>query len=253
MNIYLDNNIIIDIEDGKYTKEELLFKIGHPQSKIFFSSVHLTEADEMTGNDKVQKMATRCYTITNITSNNYIHLDANTHISHKQIVTPEEILKRQKYWCNNLSSGTLQKAELANVTQEQRVAFRESLGIDPKEINNYSAKEVVEQFENNKDKFGNMSLPELINTAAMIRLKRPATIATKIVGTFEMLDLIGYWKDVYTTKSDFARAQDSQHCLAASVCDYFVSNDKRTRNKAKVVFDIFDINTKVVDSNGMEV
>ncbi len=253
MNIYLDNNIVIDIEDGNYTRDEILSKIGEPQSRIFYSSVHLTEADEMMGNDKAQKIAKRCQTITNITSNNYLHLDANTHITHKQIVKPEEILKRQKYWSKNSSSGTLQKAELSNVSQEQRVVFRESLGIDPKQINNYSAKEVVEQFEKNKDKFDNMSLPEFINTATMFKLKRLATIVTKIVATFEILDLIGYWKDVYTTKSDFARSKDSQHCLSASVCNYFVSNDKRTCNKARLVFDIFDINTKVVDSNGKEV
>lgn len=253
MNIYIDNNIVIDIEDGDYKREQVLSKIGMSQSRIFYSSVHLTEADEMSGDDKEQKIAKRCQTLTNITSNNYIHLDANTHNIHMQIVKPEEILKRQKYWSKNSSSGTLQKTELNNVSQEQRLEFRESLGINPKEINNYSAKDVIEQFEKNKDKFGNMSLPELINMATMIKLKRPATIVTKIAGTFEMLDLIGYWKDIYTTKSDFARSQDSQHCVSASICDYFVSNDKRTRNKARLVYDIFDINTKVVDSNGKEV
>lgn len=252
MNIYLDNNIVIDIEDGKYTVDVLLCRIGQPKSRVFYSSVHLTEADEMAGNDKSQRIAKRCQTLTNITSNNYLHMDANTHAIHKQIVTPQEILERQKYWSNNSSSGTLQKTELGAVSQQQRIAFRNSLGINPKEINNYTAKDVIQQFENNKDKFGNMSLPELINAATIIKLGRPATTVTKIVSTFEMLDLIGYWKDIYTTKSDFARSQDSQHCVSASACDYFVSNDKRTRNKSRLVYTIFDINTNVVDSVGLE-
>ncbi|WNM20116.1 hypothetical protein [Flavobacterium capsici] len=252
MNIYLDNNIVIDIEDGNYILEELLSKIGISQSKIFYSSVHITEADEMTAQDKAQKIEKRCRTISNLTSNNYIHLDAKTHAIHKQIVRPEEILKRHKYWTNNSTSGAFQKTELGTVSQEQRVAFRESLGLDPKEINNYTVKEVIEQFEINKDKFGNMSLPELIETATRIKLGRSATTLTKIVATFELLDMIGFWKDIYTTKSDFARAQDSQHCVSASVCDYFISNDKRTRNKSRLVYDIFKINTKVVDSNGFE-
>ncbi|MBA6155554.1 hypothetical protein H3Z83_03330 [Tenacibaculum sp. S7007] len=252
MNIYLDNNIVIDIEDGNYSLEELVSKIGIQQSKIFYSSVHITEANEMNGQDKTQKIERRCRTISNITSNNYINIDPNTHLIQKQIVKPEQILKRQKYWTNNSTSGALQKTELSAVSQEQKVAFRESLGISPKEINNYSVKEVIEQFEIKKDKFGNMSLPELIETATRIKLGKSATILTKIVATFELLDLIGFWKDIYTTKSDFARAQDSQHCVSASVCDYFISNDKKTRSKSRLVYDIFKINTKVLDSNGNE-
>ncbi|WP_447636613.1 hypothetical protein [Flavobacterium microcysteis] len=252
MNIYLDNNIVIDIEDGNYTLEKLLSNIGISKSKIFYSSVHITEADEMNAPDKTQKMVKRCRTLTNLTSNNYIHIDTSTHAIHKQVLKPEEIIKRQKYWTNNSTSGAVQKTQLGTVSQEQRIAFRESLGIDPKEINNYTVKEVIEQFEINKDKFENMSLPELIEMATRAKLGRPATTVTKIVATFELLDLIGFWKDIYSTKSDFARAQDSQHCVSASVCDYFISNDKRTRNKSRLVFDIFKINTKVVDSNGVE-
>ncbi|MFA6150121.1 MAG: hypothetical protein WC716_02295 [Chitinophagaceae bacterium] len=252
MNIYPDNNIIIDIENGKYTKQELLSAIGLNQGKIFFSSVHLTEADEMRSKDKDFRIAARCRTISSITSNNYIEFNLDTHKSKKQVVAPSEILKRHKFWSNNTTSGELQKKELGDVTQEQRIGFRESLGIDPMEINNYTAKDVLEQYEKNKDKFENKSLSELINSASLLKLKRPASQLAKIVTTFEFLDMIGFWKDIYTEKSDFARAQDAQHCNAASVCDIFISNDRRTRNKARVVFEIYGIKTKVIDSKGIE-
>ena len=85
MNVYLDNNIIIDIEQEIYTRNELLVKIGEPQAKIFYSAVHLAEADEMKGIDKEQKLAKRCQTITDITSNNYLHLDANSHTAYKHL------------------------------------------------------------------------------------------------------------------------------------------------------------------------
>ncbi len=63
---------------------------------------------------------------------------------------------------------------------------------------------------------------------------------------FELLDLFGYWKDKSNKKSNYARFWDSSHTSFASNCDYFISEDKRIRNKAKVVYEIYDIKTKVL-------
>lgn len=74
----------------------------------------------------------------------------------------------------------------------------------------------------------------------------------RIVGIFELLDMFGYRTDQYTYKSNVARLWDSNHCYFASFCDDFISNDKRTRNKAKVVYNLWDIATKVMSSAGDE-
>lgn len=68
---------------------------------------------------------------------------------------------------------------------------------------------------------------------------------------FELLDLLGYWKDKETERSNQARLWDSQHAYFASYCDYFISNDKRTRYKAEVVYDIFNVDTKIISTKYM--
>lgn len=60
----------------------------------------------------------------------------------------------------------------------------------------------------------------------------------RIAGIFELLDMFDYGTDQYTYKSNVARLWDSNHCYFASFCDDFISNDKRTRNKAKVVYNL---------------
>lgn len=71
-----------------------------------------------------------------------------------------------------------------------------------------------------------------------------------ILNIVEILDLVGYWKDKYSTKSNYARAMDGMHIFFSTYCDYFISNDVRTRNKAKVIFEHFNIQTKVISSSG---
>lgn len=68
-----------------------------------------------------------------------------------------------------------------------------------------------------------------------------------IAGIFELLDLFGYWKDKYKPKSNYARAWDSIHVFYGAHCDLFISNDKNTRMKAKVVYDIYNIKTKIIE------
>jgi hypothetical protein len=64
--------------------------------------------------------------------------------------------------------------------------------------------------------------------------------------------MFGYWKDKANEKSNYARLWDSSHAFFAAFCDYFISDDKRTRNKARVVYNIYEISTKVISSKGEE-
>ncbi|EPR73393.1 hypothetical protein ADIWIN_1423 [Winogradskyella psychrotolerans RS-3] len=60
------------------------------------------------------------------------------------------------------------------------------------------------------------------------------------------------WKDKHNSKSNYARLWDASHSFYSSYFDYFISDDKRTRNKAKVVFEIYGAKTKVISSKGTE-
>ncbi|NCP61457.1 MAG: hypothetical protein GW839_14315 [Flavobacteriales bacterium] len=100
---------------------------------------------------------------------------------------------------------------------------------------------------------GGFSLVGMIEKAVELHPQgKEMGLHNRFAGIFEMLDMVGYWKDRFNEKSNYARLWDSSHSHFSSYCDYFICNDKRTRNKAKVVFEIYGIETKVLDSNGKE-
>lgn len=64
--------------------------------------------------------------------------------------------------------------------------------------------------------------------------------------------MIGYGKEKFNEKSNYSRLWDSSHTHFSSSCDCFISNDKRTRNKAKVVFETYGIKRMIVSSKGLD-
>ena len=74
----------------------------------------------------------------------------------------------------------------------------------------------------------------------------------RIAAIIELLDLFGYWKDKETENSNYARLWDSIHTYFSSNCDFFISDDKQTRMKARVVFELFNIKTIVLSSKGIK-
>jgi len=72
------------------------------------------------------------------------------------------------------------------------------------------------------------------------------TLRERICTLFNRLDDVGFWKDKKTKKSNLARLYDSSHAYFASSCVYFVSNDKRTLNKANVAYSFYNLKTKAI-------
>lgn len=97
----------------------------------------------------------------------------------------------------------------------------EKLEINVKELNNYSVEEL-------SSRFGGIIMDYVLSSAI--------TIQEGFQSFFNILDWLGFWRDKYTERSTMARAYDAGHAYFATYCDYFVTNDKRTRNKANVVY-----------------
>lgn len=65
---------------------------------------------------------------------------------------------------------------------------------------------------------------------------------------YNMLDLMGISKDKITKKNTFGNLQnDGIHSYFARYCDYFVTDDKTTISKSKAIYNLLEINTKVLD------
>lgn len=247
---YLDNNIIIDIEQGNVSIETLISNIDTEIKQFFYSAAHLQEAHEIKGTptEIKERLKKRFLTISKITNNNYLFHELKTKIVHKQIEKPEIVYQT----ITEVKFGqTAMKSMVNSSNEEQKAVFRNQLNLDITKLNNYSPEEVVEQINEKKEAFGGYSLIGLIDhTITLFPNNKDFGLHNKFGGVFEMLDLVGYWKDKYNEKSNYARLWDSNHAYFSSFCDYFISEDKRTRNKANVAFHIFNANTKAVSSRG---
>jgi hypothetical protein len=69
-----------------------------------------------------------------------------------------------------------------------------------------------------------------------------------VITLFSMLDFFGYWPDDKETYNKGSRFPDSQHTFNASYFDILVSDDKRLRNRARAVYDVLKIGTKVMSA-----
>jgi len=251
MTAYLDNNIFIDIESESYSLSDLLSKIDNEISKIFYSASHLQEANEITGSnsiERINRLNRRFETITKITNNNYLFHELPSNKVYELIEEPSVVFDT----INDVPfAQNAMKGMISIVSEEQKESFRNQLDIDLRKINNYSPSEVIQQVNMKSDLLGGYSFLGLIEKAIELHPQgKEFGLHNRIAGIFEFLDMFGYWKDKYNDKSNYARLWDSSHTYFSSFCDYFISNDKRTRNKAKVVFEIYEIDTKIISSNG---
>ena len=250
---YLDNNIFVDIEQNSLSINNLLQNIDQNITDFFYSSAHLHEANEITAETNSalkNRLENRFKTISIVTKNNYLFQELKTNKVHKLKEIPQVVFNT----INDIPfAKNMMKGFMNIVSETQKTEFRKQLNIDPIRINNYSPEEVIEQINSKSDLMGGFSLLGMIEKAIELHPQgKEMGLHNRFAGIFEMLDMLGYWKDKYNEKSNYARLWDSSHGYFSSYCDYFICNDKRTRNKVKVVFKIYGIKTKVLDSKGIE-
>lgn len=246
MTIYPDNNIFIYLENGTLTFQDLENLIGTKISKIFYSASHIEETLEIKGsneNERLDRIAERLKTIEDVTQNNYLNENLKNEVF-EYIETPFEVIKTITEV--PFAQNTM-KSFMNLISEEQKIEFRKSLNIDVSKINNYQPNEVIEHLSNRLLEFGGNSFLEMIEVGISYHKDgHTFGLSNRITGIFELLDMLGYWKDKSTEKSNYARLWDSSHTFYSTHCDYFISSDKRTVNKAKVVFNIYDFKTKII-------
>lgn len=254
MYLYLDNNIIIDIENGLLSIEKIESNLAIECSKVFFSAAHIDEAMEITGGcdqERVESLNKRFSVIEEITGSNYLYADMKNNM-YKLKQKPSEVYETL------LSSHSLANPAIkgfANlIPVGVKISIRKLLDLDPVLLNNIPPDEVIGHLNRTlKNSPLKMTFQEMLAQAKEFHPDGSSFgLQHDIAGLFEFLDMMGYWKDKYTKKSNFARSCDSRHVFFAAYCDYFISDDKRTRNKAKVAYSLYGIGTKVVSSKGEE-
>ena len=251
---YLDYNIFTAIEDGELTTDKILATVDNNINAFPFSAGHIQEVDNITGKTEQQRqdfITKRLDTIGQISNRFYIYHELATNKIHWLTEEPKTVLdtirqvpfgKTAMQMFNNL------------IAPNRKEEVRQALGIEPKHLNNYSPQQAVEQLNSKLTNLGTEeNLIGLIEKGISYHPDgKNFGLHNRIAAIMEILDMFGYWKDKETDTSNYARLWDANHTFFASHCDYFVSDDKRTRHKARVVYDIYKIKTKVVSSNGTD-
>ena len=224
--------------------------IGSKIDSIFYSASHINEALEIKGDNekhRQDRINKRLETIEKTTQGNYINENLkNEVIEYKE--SPFEVIKT----ITDVSFAQNAMKNLTNlINEEQKNETRKLLNIDPKRMNNYKPEEVVEHLNKKLTETGqSYKFLDMIEIGISHHPDgKTFGLSNRIAGVFELLDMLGYWKDKYNDKSNYARLWDSSHTFYAAHFDCFITNDKRTVNKSKVVYNIYDVNTKVISTN----
>lgn len=114
---------------------------------------------------------------------------------------------------------------------------------------NWEYDEVIENIDAFLHRHGvGMSYREYIDSIFELN-KAPKILYDYYTTAYKMLDMIGYKVDKLPKLTDSMRniQADADHSFYAGYCDYFVVMDKNLRIKSKVLYNEFNISTKVIE------
>ena len=233
MKVYLDNNVLVDIEAGKYSVDTFL---AIPNVVYYYSDAHMNELLEAKGNQKVSQEG-RLRLISRLCGRNNI-LTGGFEAPEFLEKDPEEMYRL----CDNPLRAII--AQRVNTGDELFMELRERLGFDSTVFNNVSPGQVLEMIDDKvKEKLDNLDL--------LTYLRATGAFGGKPLyhTLFNLIDSANYWGDKKTAHSNVARLYDAAHAYFAQVCDVLVTNDKRMRAKTKAVYSFLGVKTKVVSTN----
>ena len=232
MIVYLDNNVLIDIEQGKLKEGSFLsqFNIGY-----YYSDAHLEELLEAQDNPKVSQEG-RLDLISRICGQHCILSG--------ELNAPEFIQKdvREMYRIANTPFRSTINAMAMNgarIFEKIRVV----LGFESKQFNNEPPDKVLGIIdERMKVKLG-MGLRRFLSNSEAFGGR--ALYYTLL----NMIDTANYWGDTKTDHSEVARLYDASHAYFATICDALVTSDKRMMAKVKAIYAFLEVKTKVLSVN----
>jgi len=231
MLIYPDNNIFVYLENNQIDINSLHNYFDN-KCEFVYSYPHIQELLEK-NKDFEELKKQRLKSISNITENSYLSTNAdNIQISKN---TPDSVLSiiQQIPWLFNAFRDAAKNFSI------DRDTLINKLGIDIKRLNNFSESEVIGHID--------LLLREKILIGFNDFIESSGEdLHAKINTIFNFLDLIGYWKDKQSKRSNLARMYDASHAFFASKCNYFLTGDKRARYKVSVAYKYLGIETKII-------
>lgn len=231
MKVYLDNNVIIDIEQGKYEINDFL---SLSDIDYYYSESHIGELLEARDNPKVSQKK-RLDLISEICKQNCILTGA---LDLPEIIQMD-VKGMYKIVDNPLRDMINNEIMDASDTFE---LLREIIGLDSREFNNEGPEEVLRIIDARMTtKIGIGLIPYLTVSEAY---------GGKVLyyNLLKIVDVANYWSDKKTSHSDIARLYDASHAYSAQICDVLVSNDRKMRYKIKAIYSFLGVKTIVLST-----
>ena len=231
MRVYLDNNVLISIEENKYSLNDF---ISIPESEYYYSNAHISEL--LNGVDKSIPglKERRLSTIISVCGSKYLFQDTDSSIQ-LTYCNPEKVY-------DSLSMVSVMRVGINNFAisfTPNRAGILTELQWDAKEVGNYSPKEIFKEIDKRlRTSKYKLSIEDYLN------LCEAYTESTVYNSLFNLLDMVSYRKD----KNNISRLYDSSHTYYAQKCDVLVSDDARMRVKAEAVYHYLKVHTQVMSA-----
>lgn len=233
IRVYLDNNILVDIEDGKYHSEAFLIK---PHIEYYYSDAHMSELLNGIDNGLVGLKEKRLSTIKRLCGNRFLVQDAPGYKRSLAICEPSQAFE-------NAERLGYMRRPINSIVQNftpNRVAILNELNVDPREVGSLNPDEVFEAIEKRL-----LSSDYHFSIEDYLRLSEASVGRTVFASLFNLLDMVSYRKD----KDSVARLYDASHAYYAQMCHILVTNDARMRLKSEAVYHYLKIRTLVMDGD----
>lgn len=232
MKAYLDNNVLVDIETGKYSVEDFL---SIANTVYYYSDAHLGELLEARDNPKVSQKG-RLDLITKLCGNNCVLTGV--------LNAPEFFIKdvEDMYHLADTPLRTvINRMAMNGVIISEKV--RVELGFESREFNNEQPEKVLGVIDDRmKEKLGIGLIPYLLRSEAFGGKVMYYTL-------LNIIDTANYWGDTKTNHSEIAQLYDASHAYSASICDILVTSDKKMRAKVKAIYSRLNVSTTVLSVN----
>lgn len=229
MKVYLDNNVLVDIESGKYQLSDF---ISINNADYYYSDAHLEELLEAKGNAKISQEG-RLALLTKICGQKYILTG---------VLKEPEFTEKDVYEMYRLVDTPF-RAQISTIAQNGAGTFdkiRKVLGFESCRFNNEEPENVLRVIDERMKATLGMGL-----TTYLFRTE--AFGGKALYGTLlNIIDTANYWGDKKTDHSEIARLYDASHAYLASICDVLVTSDKKMRAKVGAIYSFLKIDTKVM-------
>lgn len=225
MNIYIDNNILIDYEEGKVVLPQTTESMNY-----YYSYVHLQELLESPRFNEL--IGDRIKAIIDLTDCKCCENDDNWSVVFGNMDPRRYLIVLQQNPFSKYLQQRIREAYMHWFDGKDPDTIMKYYGIEKSRINNYTPEELINEYRGFIEYY-------VANTD-------DGMVMSAFQSFFNAMDMLGFWQDKRTARSNLARSYDANHAYFASACDYFVTNDQRTRNKANVLYYYFGMKTKAV-------